>query len=71
MYQDKSQTTPKKVVEINLIDSYFMKLYKTIRTSSSIKDINICDLPNLVIYSNNYICQFNHLGVPENVQLMR
>lgn len=56
-----SNTIFEKVIQANLFNTYYMKLYKIIKTSFSIEDINIYYLSDLAININNYICQFNCL----------
>ena len=58
---DKSKTTPERVIQVNLVDLYYTKLRKSIRTSSSIEDINTCHLSDLFVDTKNYISRFNHL----------
>lgn len=58
------------MILVNLINSYYMKLYKVIRISSSIKDINTCHLSDLSLDTNNCISQFNYVLIPDNLQLM-
>lgn len=53
---DKSKTIPEKVIQANLVDSYYIKLCKTVRTSSSIKGINFCHLLDLFINTKDCIC---------------
>ena len=58
------------MIQTNLVDPYYTKLCKTIRTSSSIEDINTRHLSNLFIDAKNCIYRFNRLWVPSNLQLM-
>lgn len=53
---DKNKTTFEKVIQANKINFYYIKLCKTIRTSFSIKDINIYHLLNLFINNKDCIC---------------
>lgn len=53
-----------------MIDFYYMKLYKIIKTSFLIKAINICQLSNLSININNSIYQFIGFYIPDILQLM-
>ena len=66
---DKSKTTPEKVIQANLVDLYCTKPCKSIRTSSSIEDINTCHLSDLFVDIKNCIRRFNRLWVPDNLQL--
>ena len=66
---DKSKTTPERMIQANLVDPYYTKLRKTIRTSSSIEGINTRHLSDLFIDTKDCIRQFNRLWVPDNLQL--
>ena len=47
----------------------YTKLRKSIRTSFFIKSINICHLSDLFVDTENCICRFDRLWVPDNLQL--
>ena len=68
--QEKSKTTSERVIQANLVNSYYTKLRKIIRTSSSIEGINTRHLLDLFIDTKDCIRQFNRLWVPDNLQLM-
>lgn len=59
--QEKSKTTFKKVIQVNQVDFYYIKLYEIIKTSSLIKSIITHYLLNLSINTNDCICQFKYL----------
>ena len=52
------------------MDPYYIKLCKTIRTSSFIEDINTRHFLDLFIDTKDYIRQFNRIWVSNNLQLM-
>ena len=52
---DKSKTTPKKVIQANLVDLYCTKLCESIKTSSSIEGINTRHLLDLFVDTRNCI----------------
>ena len=56
---DKNEKIPKKVIQANLTDFYYIKLYKTILSYSLIKSINTYHLLNLSINTRDCIYQFN------------
>ena len=58
------------MIQANLVDLYFTKLRKTIRTSSSIEGINNRHLSDLFIHTKDCIRLFNRLWVLDNLQLM-
>lgn len=66
---DKSQTIPEIVIQTNRINAYYIKLYKTIRTSLPIENPKTCHVSDVLITTNNFICQFNWLWVLDNLQL--
>ena len=66
---DKSKTTPERMIQTNLIDPYCTKLRESIRTSSSIEDINTHHLLDLFVDTKNCIRRFDHLWVLDNLQL--
>ena len=57
------------MIQANLIDLYCINLREAIRTTSSIEGIITRHLSDLSIGTNNCICQFNCLWVPDNLQL--
>ncbi len=67
---DKSETSLKKVIQINLTDLYYIKLCKKISIHSVIEGINTCNLSDLSIDTRGCICRFNRLWVPNHLQLM-
>ena len=48
--------TTEKIIQANLVDSYYTKLHKTITTSSFIESINTCHYSELFIDIKNCIC---------------
>lgn len=50
------QTIFEKVIQANLVDHYYIKLCKNIKTSSFMGGINTCHLSKLFIDTNNSIC---------------
>ncbi len=66
---DKNKTTPEKVIQTNLVDPYYTKLRKSIRTRSSIEGINTRHLSDLFVDTKNCIRRFDRLWVPDNLQL--
>lgn len=58
---DKSEIIPIRVIWANLINFYYIKLCKTIKTNSIIENIYSYYLLSLAIDINNCICQFNYL----------
>ena len=64
---NKSKTTLEKVIQAKLVEFYYTKLYKTIKTSSFIESINIYHLSDLFINIKNCIHQFNRFWVPDNL----
>ena len=69
MDPDKIKTISEKVIQAILVDFYCTKLRKTIKTSFFIEGINIRHFSDLFIDTKDYICQFNSLWVPDNLQL--
>ena len=53
-----------------MVDFYYTKSCKTIRTSLSIEDINTYHISDLFIDIKNCINQFNRLWIPDNLQLI-
>lgn len=58
------------MIQKNLIDFYFIKLYKAIRTSSLIEGITTYYLSGWSIDINNYIYQFTHFRVLDNLKFL-
>ena len=67
---DESETTSEKVIQVNLSDSYYIKLCKTISSYSPIENINICHFSDLFIDIKGYIRQFNRFWVLDYLQLI-
>ena len=57
------------MIQANQIDFYYLKLRKAIKTSFSIKNIITHHFSDLSINTNDYICQFNHFLLLDNLQL--
>lgn len=63
MNPDNSKTTPIKVFEAKLMQIYYKKLCKSIKTSSFIEDINTYHLADLLDDTKSFICPFNDLQI--------
>ena len=64
---DKSKTTCKKVIWANLLNFYYIKLCKIIRTNFFMESFNTYYLENLFIDIKNYISQLNCFWVLNNL----
>lgn len=60
---------PEKVIKANLVEFYYIKLCKTIRTSFFVEDINSCHFSDLLVDIKNDIRQFNCLQILDNLSL--
>ena len=69
IYSEKSKTTPERVIQANLVNSYCTKLRKSIRISFSIESINTCHLSDLFVDTKNCLRRFDRLWVSDNLQL--
>lgn len=67
---DKSKTTLEKVIQINLVNLYFIKLCKIIKKSSFIEGINTCYFSDSFIDTKNCIYQFDRFWILDNLLLM-
>lgn len=56
----KSYIAPKNLIQVNLIESYYMKLQKIIKTSFLINSIKTFLFSNLIIDTYNCIFLYNH-----------
>lgn len=65
----KSKTTSKRVIQVNWVDFYYIKLRKAIKISFPIKEIITYYLSDLSIDINNCIYQFNCFWVSNNLYL--
>ena len=57
------------MIQANWVDSYYLKLRKTIKRSLLIEGIINHHLSDLSIDTSDCIYQFNRLWVPDNLQL--
>ena len=53
---NKSEIIPKKIIQANLANFYYIKLCKTISPYFSIENINTHHLLNLFINTKGFIC---------------
>lgn len=67
---EKDYITFEKVIQANLKNFYYIKLYIILETNFLIKNINVYHFSNLFINNNNYIYQFNYFWVLENLYLI-
>lgn len=70
LYWNKNKTTFEKVIQANLVNVYYIRLCKSIKTCSLMKYINTFHLSCLVIDTKNYICQFDCFYVADDPQLI-
>ena len=61
--------TPERLIQANMVDFYYTKLHKTIRTSDFIEGINTCHLSYLFTGTKDGICQFNYIWISNNLKL--
>lgn len=54
------------MIQVNLVDFYYTKLYKLIRTSSFIKSVNTDQISDLFVYTQNWFCWFHLLLFSHN-----
>lgn len=67
---DKSQTTPIKVIQVNRINFYVIKLHNTIKKISFFQSINSYHFLNLFIITNYCISPLNYVLVLNNLKLI-
>lgn len=58
---NNTNTILQNVIQVNLLDLYYIKLHKTLEIGLSIKKFIPCHISNLSIDDNNCIHHFNQL----------
>lgn len=52
---NKPKTISKRVIQANIVDFYYTKLCKSLRTSFFIKDINTCHFSDIIVDTKIYM----------------
>lgn len=67
---NKSETISEKIIQVNLTNLYYIKLYIIISPYFFKKGMNTCYFLNLSIITKGYIHQFNHFWISDHLQLI-
>ena len=71
MEVNHANTIPEKVIQANLLDSYYIKIRKVLVTGSpSTEKINPCHISDLSIDDNRCFRRFNRFWIPKNLYLL-